>query len=108
MSRCARVFVPRGAPAFAFSGHFPPIIFLANLPPSRPPGISLLVRTAGPGGSPGHIRRFPPLALLSHPRSHLSPLTPSDRHASRPRRGPQRTNSTDPSIPRFSLLFPIL
>jgi hypothetical protein len=101
-ARCARVFVPRGALAFAFSGHFPPIIFLANLPG---------VRTAGSGGSPGHVRRFPPpFALLSYPRSHLSPLTPSDGHASRPRRGPQRTKATDASSPqpRFSLIFSIL
>jgi hypothetical protein len=88
-----RACLPRGALAFAFSGHFPlPTYFL---PPVPAPRNFLRVRTGGLGGSPSHIRRSPPRFAFLRPRTQLSPLTPSDRHASRPRRGPQRTQATN-------------
>jgi hypothetical protein len=72
----------------------PPKKFLAKLPGPGPRSFLRRLGWGVPGGSPGHIL----LALLtSTPRSHVSPLTPSDGHASRPRRGPQRTKAANAS-----------
>ena len=92
-----RACLPRGALAFAFSGHFPlPTYFLSPVPAPRN---FLRVRTGGPGGSPSHIRRSPPRSAFA---LSLSPLTPSDRHASRPRRGPQRTSDQPATFTEYS------
>lgn len=97
-----RACLPRGALAFSFSGHFPlptyslPTYF-SLISPVPAPRNFLRVRTGGPGGSPNHIRRSPPRSAFLHPRTQPSPPTPPDGRASRPRRGPQRTQANNAS-----------
>jgi len=104
----ARVCPPRSASPCLFRP-FPPLnIFLANLPRPGPPEFS----TRSDGGSRGFTGphpTFPPsLCFLSPSVSSGSPDT-SDGHASRPRRGPQRSKATTrPSPQPRSLNFPIL
>ena len=97
-----RACLPRGALAFSFSGHFPlPTYSLPThfslISPVPAPRNFLRLRTEGPGGSPNHIRRSPPSLCLLGPRTQPSPPTPPDGHASRPRRGPQRTQANNAS-----------
>jgi hypothetical protein len=99
-ARCARVFAPRSASLFLFRPFpspnlFPPNIFLANLTRPGPPEFP----TRSDGGSRGFTEphpTFPPRSAL-HPRTQPSPPTPPDGHASRPRRGPQRTQANNAS-----------
>jgi hypothetical protein len=87
----ARVCPPRSASLCLF-GSFS--LNSRQTPRSRSPGISYIARTGGSWG----VHRAPsdahPRFAFFYPRSHLSPLTPSDGGASRPRRGPQQTKAT--------------
>jgi hypothetical protein len=68
-ARCARVFDPRGALAFAFSGHFPPQELLATSTDSEPPELLQTCPDKGPRGFTGSL----PITLNTRPRQ--CPLT---------------------------------
>jgi hypothetical protein len=97
-----RACLPRGALAFAFSGHFPlptyslPTYFSLISPVPAPRNFLRRSDEGSRGFTEPHPTFPPSLCLLAPSHSPESPDT-SDGHASRPLRGPQRTQATNAS-----------